>query len=58
MFGTHAIPLSLKNEEFSLLIEKEGGLFVYKREAGKEKKEKIILGDKKKILINPVEPLN
>jgi len=58
MFGTHAIPLSLKNEEFSLLIEKEGDLFVYKREAGKEKKEKIILGDEKKVIINPVEPLN
>ena len=58
MFGTHAIPLSLKNEEFSILIEKVDDLFVYKREAGKEKKEKIILGDKKKIIINPVEPLN
>lgn len=58
MFGTHAIPLSLKNEEFSILIEKEGGLLVYKREAGKEKKGKIILGDEKKIIINPVEPLN
>jgi hypothetical protein len=58
MFGTHAIPLSLKNEEFSLLIEKEGDLFIYKREAGKEKKEKIILSDKKRIIINPVEPLN
>ena len=58
MFGTHAIPLSLKNEELSLLIDKEGDLFVYKREAGNEKKEKIILGNEKKIIINPIEPLN
>ena len=58
MFGTYAIPLNLQNEGFSLLIEKEGGLFVYKREAGREKKEQVILGDKKRILINPVEPLN
>jgi len=43
MFGTHAIPLSLKNEEFSLSIDQEGDLFIYKCEAGKEKKEKIML---------------
>jgi len=58
MFRTHAIPLNLQNEGFSLLIEKEGDLFVYKREARREKKEQVILGDQKQILINPIEPLN
>lgn len=58
MFGKHTIPLSLQNEEFSLLIEKEGDFFLYRREAGKEKKEKVILGDQKQILIDPIEPLN
>lgn len=58
MFGTHAIPLNLQNEGFSLLIEKEDDLFVYKRETGREKKEQVILGDQKQIFINPIEPLN
>ncbi|MCJ7583005.1 MAG: DUF432 domain-containing protein [Candidatus Aminicenantes bacterium] len=58
MFGTHNLPLSLQNEAFSLLIEREGNLYTYKREAGKETKEKVILSDQKKILLNPIEPLN
>lgn len=58
MFGTQNIPLSLQSEAFSLLIKKEANLFTYKRETGKENKEKVILGDQKQILINPIEPLN
>ncbi len=58
MFGTHDIPLSLQNEGFSLVIEGEAPLYTYKREAGKETKEKVILSDQKQILLNPIEPLN
>jgi hypothetical protein len=58
MFGTHSIPLSIKKEGISLLIGKEGNFFAYTRETGKEKIEKVILGEQKKILIHPIEPLN
>ena len=58
MFGTHNLPLSLQSEGFSLLIKREADLYTYKREAGKETKEKVILGDQKQILLNPIEPLN
>jgi len=58
MFGTHDIPLSLQSAEFSLLIKREADLYSYKREAGKENKEKVILSDQKQILLNPIEPLN
>jgi hypothetical protein len=58
MFGTHAIPLNIQEEEFSISIESEDDFYNYKRETGREKKEKIVLGEQKQIIINPVEPLN
>lgn len=58
MFGRHDIPFSLQSAELSLSIKREAGHYTYKREVGKENKEKVILGDQKQILINPIEPLN
>lgn len=58
MFGTHDIPLSLENEGFSLVIQKEADLYTYKRKSGKETTEKVILGNQEQILLNPIEPLN
>ncbi|MFC2161183.1 DUF432 domain-containing protein [Acidobacteriota bacterium] len=58
MFGTHEIPLNLENEGFSICIKREADLFIYKRETGKETTEKVILGNQKHILLNPIEPLN
>ena len=57
VFGTHHIPVNFKHAGFSLSFEKEGKNYLYKREAGNEKIEKLILGKKKQILIHPIEPV-
>jgi len=57
IYGLHKPPFRLKQDNFSLSFEKEGGNYVYRREYGHENVEKLILGKNKQILINPVEPL-
>lgn len=58
MYGTHAIPAIITHEETKLKFEVSGKKIVYSRFLQDEKiKDKIIIGNKKKILISPVEPL-
>lgn len=58
LYGYHKIPLKLKEQDISLTINREGNVFVYRRECGNEKIEKILMAGDSRILINPVEPLN
>lgn len=58
MFGYYDIPLKIAEEGISLSIDKEGEAFIYKRECLDEKVEKVLLANKGKVLINPVEPLS
>ena len=57
-FGTHRFPFKIGTEDFSISVEKETNSFIYKRERGKDKIEKILLVDSGEMLINPVEPVN
>ena len=58
MFGRYDIPFKIVHDEISLSVDKEGENLLYRRESGGEKVEKILLGSKGKILLNPVEPVN
>lgn len=58
MYGSHIIPTIISHEEARLELEASGKKIVYRRFLKEQKiVEKIIIGNKKKILISPVEPL-
>ncbi|AKB19957.1 MULTISPECIES: DUF432 domain-containing protein [unclassified Methanosarcina] len=58
MYGYYDPPFSVKQEGISISVEKTGDRWIYRRTLGKDEVEKFILGDRKRIIINPVEPLN
>jgi hypothetical protein len=58
MYGDYDLPFSVEKEGISITVEKIEKLWVYKRALGPDKEEKLILGEGKHIIINPVEPLN
>lgn len=58
MYGDYDLPFSVEKEEISITMEKIEKLWVYRRTLGKDTEEKLILGEGKHIIINPVEPLN
>jgi hypothetical protein len=58
MYGYHNPPFSIEIEGISVSVEKTGERWVYRRKFGSEEIEKLILGDGKHIIINPVEPIN
>lgn len=61
MYGDYDLPFSVEKEGISISIEKNEKLWVYRRKFGtdeEDEEEKLILGDGKHIIINPVEPLN
>lgn len=58
MYGTYKPPVKIKNKKFSILLEKEGELWNYKRKAGEEESEKEVVFSKGEVIINPVEPVN
>lgn len=61
MYGDYDLPFSVEKEGISISVEKVEKLWVYRRKFGKDEEdevEKLILGDGKHIIINPVEPLN
>ncbi|WP_269849073.1 hypothetical protein [Methanosarcina horonobensis] len=51
-------PFSVEQEGISISVERTGDRWTYRRKSGKDEVEKLILGDRKRIIINPVEPLN
>jgi hypothetical protein len=58
MYGDYDLPFSVDEEGISITVEKIEKLWVYRRTLGTNTEEKLILGDGKHIIINPVEPLN
>lgn len=58
LFSTYTIPFNIETEGISLSIEREGEVYVYRRECLEEKVNKLLLSDEKKIVIQPVEPCN
>ncbi len=58
MYGYHDLPVDVEEEGISISMEKLGEQWVYRRKFGDEEVEKLILGDDKCLIINPVEPLN
>ena len=58
MYGHYDPPFSVEKEGISISVEEIENRWVYKRTLGTDKVEKLILGDGKHIIINPVEPLN
>lgn len=58
MYGYHDLPVDLEKEGISISMERVGEQWVYRRKFGDEEIEKLILGDEKRLIINPVEPLN
>jgi len=57
-YGTHEIPVKIKNEKLYIDVEKTADNLIYKREYAGEKIEKLILSSEARIHINPIEPVN
>ena len=59
MYGQHSIPFKFEFENLIIDVKKVGKKFHYYRKFEDSEVEKIILGgEKNKIIINPVEPMN
>ncbi len=58
MYGYYDPPFSVEQEGISISVEKTGDGWTYKRTFENDEVEKLILGTRKRIIINPVEPLN
>jgi len=58
MFGSYKFPLKLEEGKVSISVEKEKDVFVYKRKCDGDTTEMVLLADKGKLIINPIEPLN
>lgn len=58
MYGDYDLPFSVEQEGISITVEKIEKLWVYRRALGTDTVEKLILGEGKHIIVNPVEPLN
>ncbi|AKB81454.1 hypothetical protein MSBR3_0876 [Methanosarcina barkeri 3] len=58
MYGYYNPPFSVEQEGIAISVEKVGEQWIYRRKFGTENVEKIILGDNKRLIVNPVEPLN
>jgi len=58
MYGYYDPPFSVEQEGISISVERTGDRWPDRRTSGKDEVERLILGDRKRIIINPVEPLN
>jgi hypothetical protein len=58
MYGHYDPPFSVEKEGISISVAINEKIWIYKRTFGTDKVEKQIIGDRKHIIINPVEPLN
>lgn len=58
MYGIYNPPFSVEKEGISISVERVEKRWVYKRTLGEDNVEKVILGDEKNIVVNPVEPIN
>lgn len=57
IYGPHTIPNKITHEDFTLSFQEFGVNFIYSHEIGQDREEKLILGKKKSIQVNPVAPL-
>ncbi len=57
-WGPHDMPLSLGIEGVNLTIEKREGYTFYRREGNLGEAEKVLLSDRGKMLLSPVEPFH
>jgi uncharacterized protein len=58
MYGSYDFPFFIEKDEISLSMDKFEKLWIYKRDLGTKKVEKLVFGEGKHITINPVEPVN
>lgn len=58
MYGYYDPPFSVEQEGISISVERNGEQWIYRRTLESDTVEKVILGNGKHLIINPVEPLN
>jgi len=58
MYGYYDPPFSVEQEGISISVERNGEQWIYRRTLEADTVEKVILGNGKHLIINPVEPLN
>jgi uncharacterized protein len=58
MYGHYDPPFSVEKEGILISVENNEKMWIYKRTLETDKVEKRIIGDRKHLIINPVEPLN
>ncbi len=58
IYGTHSIPVEIKNEQIDITLEKHKDRIVYRRICVGEEIEKLVLRPDATIHINPIEPVN
>lgn len=58
MYREYEIPLEIAREGILLSLQREGGNLLYRSVCAGKTVEKILLASTRKVLINPVEPLN
>ncbi len=58
MFGRYDYALHFADENISVKIERQDGLYVYRRECGGQNYERILASGTGGVVVNPVEPVN
>lgn len=58
IYGEHRIPLELHGDDYSISVEKEHSMYVYRRECAGENVEKLLVAKSSSIIIHPIEPVN
>ncbi len=57
MYGSYEIPVRVEGE-VAITVEEGGEGFVYRREGAGEAVEKLLLAQRRRLLLSPVEPVN
>ena len=57
IYGPHTVPIKIAHEDLTLSFQEYGVNFFYSRTIGQDREEKLILGKKKSVQVNPVAPL-
>ncbi len=58
MFGRYDYAFHFADENLTVKIERQDGLYIYRRECGGQKHERILASETGGVVVNPVEPLN
>jgi len=57
-WGPHKVPVKLEFEGISLAVEKSEGRMHYRRDSNNESFEKMLLAEKGRLFLSPVEPFH